>query len=66
MLVTLDRIHWLTECATGFYLDTDHNNLVFLFDPRAFVSEMSQPAFQKVLHCTGLLELVHITIYALT
>lgn len=50
MLGTLDRMHFLTACDTGLNFYTYHNNLLFIFDPRAFVSDMSQTALRKVLH----------------
>lgn len=37
IMATVDRMHWITATADGFDLFTDHNNLVFLFDPLAIV-----------------------------
>ena len=46
---TLDRMHWLVSTIEGFDLFTDHNNLVFLFDPLAVVPDLSQTSLRKVL-----------------
>lgn len=36
----------------GFHLCTDHNNLLFLFDPTTVVANLSQTTFRKVLRWT--------------
>ena len=46
---TLDRMHWVVATPEGFDLYTDHNNLIFLFDPLAVVHDMSQTTLRKVL-----------------
>ena len=46
---TLDRMHWLAATPDGFDLYTDHNNLIFLFDPLAVVDDTSQSSLRKVL-----------------
>lgn len=49
VLATLERSHWLVSCSDGFDLYTDHNNLIFIFDPLAFIPDLGQAAMRKVL-----------------
>lgn len=49
VLATLDRMHWLAASPAGFDLFTDHNNLIFLFDPLSIVPDLSQTSMRKVL-----------------
>lgn len=49
VLATLERSHWLAACPKGFDLFTDHNNLIFLFDPVAVKPDIGQAALRKVL-----------------
>ena len=42
-------MHWLLAIPEGFDLFTDHNNLVFIFDPLAILPDLSQTAVKKVL-----------------
>ena len=46
---TLERMHWLAPNAVNFYLHTDHNNLIFLFEPLSLVPDLSQSSTRKVL-----------------
>lgn len=46
---TVDRMQWLFAAPAGFYLYTDHKNLIFLFEPLAVVDEMSQSSLRKLL-----------------
>ena len=48
-IATIERLHWIAATSAGFDLHTDHNNLVFLFDPLAVVPDMSQTTARKVL-----------------
>jgi transposase InsO family protein len=49
VMATLTRMHWLASCPSGFDLFTDHNNLIFLFDPLSVVPDLSQTSLRKVL-----------------
>lgn len=46
---TLDRMYWVVATPEVFEVYTDHNNLIFLFDPLAVVPDMSQTTLRKVL-----------------
>ena len=46
---TLDHMYWLAATPDGFDLYTDHNKLIFLFDPLAVVNDMSQSSLRKIL-----------------
>lgn len=37
VLATIKRINWLAATAAGFDLYTDHNKLIYLFDPLSIV-----------------------------
>ena len=37
VLATLKRMHWLVASLDGFDLQTDHNNLIYRFDPLSVV-----------------------------
>ncbi len=60
---TLDRMHWLVATPAGLYLYTDHNNLIFLFDPLAVVEDMSQSSLRKVLRWAVKLSVYNYTCY---
>jgi len=49
VLASFERMHWLTATPGGFDLYTDHNNLIFLFDPLSVVPDLSQTSLRKVL-----------------
>lgn len=49
VLATTERSHWLASTPAGFDLYTDHNNLVFIFDPCAVVPNINQATIRKVL-----------------
>jgi RNase H-like domain found in reverse transcriptase/Integrase zinc binding domain len=49
VMATLERMHWLAATPDGFYLYTDHNNVVFIFDPLSVVPDLSQTSLRKVL-----------------
>ena len=49
ILATLERMHWLVATSAGFDLYTDHNNLIFIFDPLSIIPDLSQPSVRKVL-----------------
>lgn len=46
---TVDRINWLAATLDGFDLYTDHNKVVFIFDPLSAVSDLSKTALRMVL-----------------
>lgn len=33
ILSTMERMHWLVPTSSGFDLYTDHNNLIYIYDP---------------------------------
>ena len=43
------RMHWLLATPEGFDIYTDHNNLIFMFDPLAVVSDLSLSSVKKVI-----------------
>ena len=43
------RMHWLLAIPEGFDFYTDHNNLIFIFDPLATVSDFSLSSMKNVL-----------------
>ena len=49
ILATLDRMYWIAATPDGFDLVTDHNNLIFLFDPLSVMPDMTQTSLRKVL-----------------
>lgn len=49
IMATVERMHWFLATDRGFDMSTDHNNLVFLFDPLAVVADLSQTTLRKVL-----------------
>lgn len=49
IMATTERMHWLLATPDGFDLYTDHQNLIFLFDPLAIVPDLSQTSLRKVL-----------------
>lgn len=49
IMETLERSHWVASGLEGFYLYTDHNNLIFIFDPLALKPDIGQAAIRKVL-----------------
>lgn len=49
ILATMDRMHWVLASPCGFDLYTDHNNLIFIFDPLSIVPDLSQSSLKKVL-----------------
>ena len=42
VLATLEYMHWVAATPSGLGLFTDHNNLIFLFDPLSVVPDMSK------------------------
>lgn len=49
VLASVERSHWLAACPAGFDLFTDHNNIIFLFDPTAIMPDIGQGTLRKVL-----------------
>lgn len=49
ILATMDRMHWVLATPCGFDLFTDHNNLIFIFDPLSIMPDLSQSSLKKVL-----------------
>lgn len=60
---TLDKMHWVVCTTEGFDLYTDHNNLIFLFDPLAVVPDLSQTSLRKVLRWAVKLSIYSYTCY---
>lgn len=48
-MATLDRMKWLLADPCGFDLHTDHNKLIYIFDPTSAVTDISQTTIRKVL-----------------
>lgn len=46
---SIKRTHWLLATDHGFDLYTDHNNLIFLFNPCSVFADLSQITMRKVL-----------------
>ena len=44
-----ERMRWLLGTPDGFNLYTDHNNLIFIFDPLSLVPDLSASSVKKVL-----------------
>lgn len=63
VLATLERMHWLAATPSGFDLFTDHNNLIFLFDPLSVVPDMSQTTLRKVLRWAVRLSMYNYTCF---
>lgn len=63
VLNTPESMHWLVTKADGFDLYTDHNKLIFLFDPLSFVSDMSQTTLRIVHRWPLRLSLYRYTCY---
>lgn len=49
VLYTLERLYWLVIHPEGFKHFKDHNNLIFLFDPKSIVPDMSQTTLRRLL-----------------
>lgn len=49
VLASVGQAHWLATCADGFDLYTDHNNLIFIFDPTTLMPDIALGAVRKVL-----------------
>ena len=63
ILATLERTHGIAATAEGFDLYTDHNNLIFIFDPTAVVPDISQTTLRKVLRWAVRLSMYHYTCF---
>lgn len=63
VMSTLDRMHWIVATPDGFDLYTDHNNLIFLFDPISVFPDMSQSSLRKVLRWAVKLSIYRYTCY---
>lgn len=51
-MATVARMHWLMAYFHGFDLYTNHNNLIYIFDPTFVVVYVSESTLQKVLRRT--------------
>jgi len=49
IMATTERMHWILSDAQGFDIFTDHNNLVFIFDPLSVLRDISISSLKKVL-----------------
>ena len=63
VLATLERMHWVVATPEGFDLYTDHNDLVFLFDPLSIVPDLSQTTIRKVLRWAVRLSMYNYTCF---
>ena len=63
MLASLERMHWLAATSEGLDLFTEHNNLIFLFDPLAVVPDLSQTSLRKVLRWAVRLSMYNYTCF---
>ena len=55
------RLHWLLATNDGFDIFTDHNNIVFIFDPLSLTTDLSQSSVRKVLRWAVLMSLYNYT-----
>lgn len=62
-MAVLDRMHWIVATPAGSDLYTDHNNLIFLFDPRSVVPDPSATSTRKVLRLAVRFSMYHHTCY---
>lgn len=62
-MTTLDRTHWIAATPDGFDLYTDHNKLIFLFDPLSVVPDLSATSTRKVLRWAVRLNMYIYTCY---
>jgi len=49
IMATTERMHWILSDSAGFDIYTDHNNLVFIFDPLSVLRDISLSSLKKVL-----------------
>lgn len=49
IMETTETMQCLLASDRGFDLYNDHNNLVFMFDPKSVIADISQRTLQKVL-----------------
>lgn len=49
IMASVEKVHWLASCPEGFDLFTDHNKLIFIFDPIVIMPDLSQRDLRKVL-----------------
>lgn len=49
VVASIERSHWLASRSDGFNLFTDHNNLIFIFDPLSVMPDINEAATRKVL-----------------
>jgi len=49
IMATTERMHWILSDSAGFDIFTDHNNLVFMFDPLSVLRDISLSSLKKVL-----------------
>lgn len=62
-MTTLDRMNWIVATPDGFDLYTDHNKLIFLFDPLSVVPDLSATSTRKVLRWAVRLSMYNYTCY---
>lgn len=60
-MANVQWMHWLLATSDGFDLFTDHNNLIFLFEPLAVVTDLSQSSLRKVFRWEARLSLYNYT-----
>ncbi len=49
VMACCERMRWLLATTDGFDLYTDHNNLIFIFDPLSIIPDLTAGSVRKVL-----------------
>ena len=61
IIASVKRLHWLLAPPEGFDIYTDHNNLIFIFDPLHVLPDLFQSSVKKVLRLAVMLSLYNYT-----
>lgn len=62
VLASVERSHWLSACPAVFDLYTDHNYLLFIFDPTTIIPDIGKVHCEKC--SAGPFACRHTTMYA--
>lgn len=57
VLAFIERSHWLAACPARFNSYSDHNNLLFIFDPTAVMPDLGRGVIRKFLRLVVLMSL---------
>lgn len=49
IMTSAECIHWILLATEGFDLSTDHNDLIFIFEPASYVPDLGQAATRKAI-----------------